>query len=460
MSFRVRLTIAMILSMLLIVVLSNIVIQRFLLNAQLQELRDKLKTVAQTAAVSVDPSVLQAIPLNKEGVHSPAYKTVANFLVRVRDNNQKIQYIYILTRVGKEGFWRFVADIDSKNVKDKAAAFPGDKYDASRFSEMLKAWEGPSSDKDIEVDEWGASLSGYAPIRGADGQTIAVLGVDISAGNYYATLRVVNDRTLLLFFAGVLLSLVVGVLMSIYITAPIEALVEGTKRLSLGDLQHKVPVRRKDEIGQLAVSFNKMAGDLDSAREQNLNYFYGVIKALVRIVEAKDKYTRGHSERVAEYAAGIAAKMGFSRDDINFVRQTAVLHDIGKIGIQDDILNKNGALTEEEREIVNQHPKVGEEIIMPVAFAPEMAAVIRGHHERYDGKGYPDSLQGENISIFSKIICVADSYDAMTSTRAYRSARTRDEAMAEIRKNRGTQFDPAVVDAFFALINDEVRAVI
>ena len=457
MSFRIRLTIAMIVSMLLIVVLSNIVIQRFLLNAQLEELRDKLRTVAQTAAVGVDVAALESIPLSKEGKSSPGYKAVSAFLVRVLDNNQKIQYVYILTKTGKEGFWQFMIDVRQKNSQAKVAAFPGYKYDASRFPEMLKGWEGPSADKDIEVDEWGPTLSGYAPIRGADGKTLAVLGVDISALEYHAALHVANDRTLLLFLIGVLISFVVGILMSIYITAPISVLVEGTKRLSLGDLQYKVPIHRKDEIGQLATSFNKMAGDLDSARELNRNYFYGVIQSLVRIVEAKDPYTRGHSERVAEYAVAIAAKMGFSSNDINFIRQTAILHDIGKIGVKDVLLNKNGVLTDEEREVVNQHPVVGEEIIRPVASFPEMAEVIRGHHERYDGKGYPDRLKGDNISIFSQIICVADSYDAMTSTRAYRRARTRDEAMAEIKKNRGLQFDPKVVDAFVALVNDEIR---
>ncbi len=459
MSFRIRLTIAMILSMLLIVVSSNIVIQRFLLNAQLEELRDKLKIVAQTAAVGVDPVVLKAIPLNKEGRNSPAYKSTADLLLRVRDNNQKIQYIYILTKTDKEGLWQFMVDIEPKNVKDKRAASPGDKYNAARFSKMLKAWDEACADKNIEVDEWGPSLSGYAPIRGADGKTIAVLGVDISASDYYATRHTVNVRSLLVFFIGVLLSLVVGVLMSIYITAPINALVEGTKRVSLGDLQHKVVVKRKDEIGQLATSFNKMAGDLDSAREQNSNYFYGVIKALVRTVEAKDKYTRGHSERVAEYAVGIAAKMGFLGRDIDLIRQTAILHDIGKIGIQDDILNKSGALTDEERATINHHPQIGEEIILPVAASPQMAAIIRGHHERYDGTGYPDHLKADNINIFSQIISVADAYDAMTSTRAYRKARSRDAALVEIKKGHGTQFDPKVVDAFLALVDDEVRVI-
>lgn len=461
MSFRARLTIAMILAMLLIVILGNLVISRFLLNAQLEELRDKLKTVAQTAAVGIDAAMLQAIPLNIEGKTTPSYHSITDRLVRVRDRNEKIRYIYILTKTERAGIWQFVVDVDDKNDLDKSkgAASPGDHYDASRFPAMLKGWEQPSADTSVEVDEWGPALSGYAPIKGIDGHTVALLGVDMTAGDYYSALRASNGRSLLLFFAGVLLSLIIGILMSIYITAPIGALVEGTRRLGRGDLGYKVPVGRHDEIGQLATSFNKMAGDLDAAREQNINYFYSVIQTLVRTVEAKDQYTRGHSERVAQYAAGIATKMGMSRDDVNFIRQAAILHDIGKIGVQDDILNKRGSLTDEERRIVNQHPEVGEEIIKPVALLPQLASVIRGHHERYDGTGYPDRLKGEAINIFSQIICVADSYDAMTSTRAYRRARTRAEALEEIRKNRGTQFDPRVVDAFLALVEDEVRPV-
>lgn len=447
----------MVLSMLLIVVLSNIVILRFLLNAQLQEMRGNLKVIAQTAAVGVDAAKLQVIPLNASGRNTSAFRDIAGFLGQVRDNNSRVRYIYILTKSLREGEWQFVVDVEQKSVAGKAAALPGQKYSASRFPEMLKAWNESSADKDIETDEWGPTLSGYAPIRDLGGRTVGVLGVDVSAGDYYATLRLANERTVWLFIAGVLVSLVVGVLMSIYITVPVEALVVGTRRLGMGDWQYKVPVHRNDEIGLLAASFNKMAGDLDLAREQNQNYFCGVIQALVRVVEAKDPYTRGHSERVAEYAVGIAAKMGLSKQDIHFVRQMAILHDIGKIGIQDDVLNKSGPLTADERKIVNQHPQLGAEIIKPVALTPEMVSIIRSHHEHYNGRGYPDQVQGDAIHLFSRIISVADAYDAMTSTRAYRRALTRDEAMVEIGKNRGQQFDPSVVDALVSLVSDEVH---
>ncbi len=459
MSFRFRLTFAIVLAMLFVVVSGNMVIQRFLLDAHLEELRDELKAVAQTAAISVDVPSLKEIPLTKEGKESPAYKRVSDFLVRVRDCNPSVHYIYVLTKTSSNPLWQFIVDIDPSNRKGRPSANPGDKYNATRFPEMLKAWDSPSADKKLETDEWGATLSGYAPIRDANGSTVAVIGVDLSADDFALTSRTANDRCLLLLIVGVLLSLVIGVVLSVQISAPIGALIEGTDRISKGDLSYQVPVRGNDEFSRLAVSFNRMAKDLDKAQEQNQNYFYGVIQTLVRIVEAKDTYTRGHSERVAEYAAGIAVKMGFSQADVAFLRQAALLHDIGKIGIHDGLLNKNGALTPEERDLINQHPVIGEEIIKPVALSPEMAAVIRSHHERFDGKGYPDHLQGARINILSQIICVADTYDAMTSTRAYRKARSREEALIEIRKNRGTQFDPKIVDAFLSLVTDEVRSV-
>ncbi len=126
----------------------------------------------------------------------------------------------------------------------------------------------------------------------------------------------------------------------------------------------------------------------------------------------------------------------------------ALLHDIRRFGIQEKILNKKDGLTEEEWEVVRKHPIIGEDILKPILLNEEMLAIVRGHHERYDGKGYPDKLSGDNINIFAAILFVADAYDAMTSLRAYRPALSKQEAIEELQKNRGTQFNPRVVDAF------------
>jgi len=172
------------------------------------------------------------------------------------------------------------------------------------------------------------------------------------------------------------------------------------------------------------------------------------IAALAAAVDAKDHYTRGHSEAVARYSVGIATELRLPTEDRFNVRIAALLHDVGKIGMPDTILNNPGQLDTHERDIVRSHPSVGERIVKQV---PQLQKILPGilyHHERYDGTGYPCGLSGDRIPLIARIICVADSFDAMTSNRPYRSALTVDQALAELQACKGTQFDPPCVDAF------------
>ena len=254
---------------------------------------------------------------------------------------------------------------------------------------------------------------------------------------------------------GLILSLGLGFLLSNRVTKPIKKLVEGTLRIAQGNLQHQVKVSSHDEIGKLAQSFNKMAQSLYESRRKLHDYFYRIMQSLVRILEARDRYTKGHSERVAGYVERIALKLGYPEERLELLKEVAVLHDIGKLGVPESILNKKGKLTNDEWEVVRKHPLIGEDILRPVLLNEEMLVIIRGHHERFDGKGYPDRLSGENINLFAQIISVADAYDAMTSTRAYRPSLSKQKAMEELANNKGTQFDPKVVDAFLKVLEDE-----
>jgi HD-GYP domain-containing protein (c-di-GMP phosphodiesterase class II) len=455
-SFQFRVTMALIGAMLFLALLSNSLIHQFALNAQFEQLRDKLMIIARTAALSIDADTLRSVPLTPDGMNTSQYQSILRMLKRIKAENQPLAYIYTMVRTDRDGIWQFVVDADPLvKRKDGITAYPGDKYNVARFPEMMKAFNGASADRKLEVDEWGATLSGYAPILDRDGKAVAVLGVDLSAGDVYATQQVVHKRFGLVMVLGLILSLLLGMIISRRITDPIEELVEGTRRLSRGELGYQVNVRGKDEIGELAAAFNRMAEELWQTQRKNHRYFYGVIQSLVRIVEAKDPYTRGHSERVASVAAKIAAKMDCSQESVETLKQIAVLHDVGKLGIRDEILNKPGKLTEEEWEIVRQHPIIGEEILKPVSISPEMLAIVRGHHERWDGTGYPDGLKGEDAALFVQILTVADAYDAMVSTRAYRAALGREAAVAELKKNRGSQFSPRVVDALLQVLEEE-----
>ena len=184
----------------------------------------------------------------------------------------------------------------------------------------------------------------------------------------------------------------------------------------------------------------KLFLDSESARTR-------LIRAFINSIEAKDKYTQGHSERVAEYSIKIAQQMKLSRKQIQLIRQGAVLHDIGKIGISEAILNKPGRLTDEERNEIQQHPLIGIKILEEVGLEPEVLEMVRSHHERYDGNGYPDGRVAREVSLATRILCVADAYDAMTSDRPYRQGMSQETALGILEECKSTQFDPVIVDA-------------
>lgn len=176
--------------------------------------------------------------------------------------------------------------------------------------------------------------------------------------------------------------------------------------------------------------------------------FLNSIRALAFALEASDDYTSGHSQRVSNIASSIARKLGLPGEYIDRIVLAGLVHDIGKIGIRDSILNKPGKLTADEWEDVQKHPEIGERILSPIAGDEELLKFIRHHHDRFDGTGYPDALKGFQIPMGARILAVADAYEAMTSERPYRKPLTTEQARAEIERGKGTQFDPSVVDAF------------
>ena len=177
-----------------------------------------------------------------------------------------------------------------------------------------------------------------------------------------------------------------------------------------------------------------------------------VICALAEAVEAKDPYTEGHLEQLASYAEALARELGLSPQEQRDVREGAILHDVGKIGVPEAILRKPSSLSKEEYRVVQNHPLVGHRILAPLRFAPRVLPAVRGHHEHFDGQGYPDGMGGQDIPLEARIVAVADAYDAMTSDRPYRSALPQQEAIRRLRADSGKQFDPQVVECFVELL--------
>jgi response regulator RpfG family c-di-GMP phosphodiesterase len=180
------------------------------------------------------------------------------------------------------------------------------------------------------------------------------------------------------------------------------------------------------------------------------------LNSLVTTIEAKDPYTREHSQRVTDYAMELARFIGLGEDKIEMVNFAGMLHDIGKIGVRDEILTKSGKLTSEEYEMIKMHPDIGERIVKPLGLVAEELGIIRHHHERFDGGGYPDGIAGENIPLLARIVGVTDAFDAMTTTRSYRKALPVESALEEMRKFAGTQFDPDIVHVWIQAVEQNV----
>ncbi len=182
-----------------------------------------------------------------------------------------------------------------------------------------------------------------------------------------------------------------------------------------------------------------------------------MVQALSDTIDAKDTYTNGHSYRVAEYSMEIARRCGYPEKELNEIYITGMLHDVGKIGVPDTIINKRGKLTDEEFDLMKTHPAIGANILEKITTIPFIAIGAHFHHERYDGRGYPDGLKGEEIPEIARIIGVADAYDAMTSRRSYRDVMPQDAVREQIEKGKGSQFDPRFADIMLKMIDEDTN---
>ena len=196
--------------------------------------------------------------------------------------------------------------------------------------------------------------------------------------------------------------------------------------------------------------------EVEKKTKENERLFMHVVSSLASAIDAKDTYTNGHSGRVAEYSREIARRAGYEGKELEDIYMMGLLHDVGKIGIPDAVINKPAKLTDEEYDIIKNHPVLGARILGNIKEMPKLANGARWHHERYDGKGYPDGLSGEDIPEEARIIAVADSYDAMTSHRSYRKSLPQEVVREEIEKGKGTQFDPRFASIMLEMMDEDV----
>jgi HAMP domain-containing protein len=405
------------------------------------------------------PALVMSVPLLSDGQFAGMFAAVVSLdrlQSRLRDASVRDRTVYIVNAHGQ-----IVAYPDTRDMvpgRDVTSTSPLAKQ-VMALPQDLRATQTtnfslPGKDKRHPIEMIGT----YSTIPELGWAVIAQRSLDdarIDAGVAELTAEALR------FVVGVMFaSLFVGYIFAVGITRPIRGLVESTRAISRAEFHERVRVRGAAEISELAETFNSMAGHIEqyvdqlkAAAEQNRELFLGSIRMLAAAIDEKDPYTRGHSGRVAKYSIIIGDGLGLSAEDLDRLRIAALLHDVGKIGVDDRVLKKPGKLTDEEFELMKQHTVKGANIMRPVSQLKDMLPGIELHHERLDGQGYPYGLSGDQIPIMARIIAVADTFDAITTNRPYQSAMDLEYALERIRSLAITRFDPKVVEALESAIH-------
>ncbi len=257
---------------------------------------------------------------------------------------------------------------------------------------------------------------------------------------------------------GIFISILISIIAARQISYPVKTLTDSSRAIAKGDFSKRVNLKSRTEIGELAATFNTMSADLERlvfdlkrAAQENRALFMSSIQMLAGAVDEKDPYTKGHSDRVTRYSVILATELGLTKEEIEKIRISAQLHDVGKIGIEDRILKKPGALTPDEFEVMKTHTVKGASILRPVEALREMIPGIEGHHESLDGRGYPHGLKGDQLTLMPRIIMVGDTFDAMTTNRPYQAAMDPEYVIRIINSLAAAKFDPRVVAALTAV---------
>lgn len=397
------------------------------------------------------PAFVVAVPLkdmndNFTGMLA-AVVSLDPILRRLQDASVRGRSVFIVDHNG-----RIVAHHDSKNfvpgadARDNALvaqvrALPQDlrNTETKRFAETVKK-------RSVEM------IGTYSTFPELNWAVVAQRRLDAAESD--TGVDELNRQALVFASIVVLAAIVVGYFFAVGISGPIRGLAASTRAISRGEFHQRSVARGALEISELAENFNKMAADIEEfieklkeAAEENRELFIGSIRMLAAAIDEKDPYTRGHSGRVAKYSTLIGQELGLSTEELDKLRISALLHDVGKIGVEDRVLKKPGALTPEEFTLMKQHTVKGANIMRPVSQLKEMLPGIELHHEHIDGRGYPYGLSGTQVPLMARIIGVADTLDAMTTNRPYQTAMDLDYAMERIRALAGTKFDPVVVNA-------------
>jgi HD-GYP domain-containing protein (c-di-GMP phosphodiesterase class II) len=408
---------------------------------------------------SLEPALIIAQPITQgssiDGVVMAAVSLHKVFaLVAQRGNQDEWQLLH-----GEQTIF-FVVDSEGRAVAhpDEQLAF---KRQDMRHLKVVEDWldsnklvAATASFTLTRESETLALLGSYASAQLAPDRRVGVIGV-INQDAAYISVGLMRRRTLVVTLIAALVAVIASIFFARGFSAPIQSLAAGARALAMGNFSKQLELdTTSSELGQLAEDFNHMSDqlqkhirELQQSAERNRRLFFGSVRSLAAAIDGKDPYTRGHSERVMLYSVTIAEGLRLPKLEVEKIRISALLHDVGKIGIEDRILRKPAALTDQEFEIMKQHPQKGALIMSE---NPEMADYIPGmhfHHETLDGRGYPHGLKGDEIPLMARIVSVADCFDAMTTNRPYQRAMTFEDAIERIGTFVGTRYDERVVSA-------------
>jgi putative nucleotidyltransferase with HDIG domain len=308
----------------------------------------------------------------------------------------------------------------------------------------------PQNTMPVNHTEGGHTYSALFSTWTMRGIQFGFLAVQLKADALVSAAAQLRLILTLVFTGAALLTLLVGTVTASLLTRPIDLLVRSMRTVSAGDLQHRARVASRDEIGYLARTFNEMTASLEEKTAALEETTFASMEALARTIDARDSSTFGHSARVAAISLEIADEMHLPIKDREALRRGALLHDIGKIGVEDKVLRKTGPLSAAEADDMREHPRIGHDMLKGLRFLQPSLPGVLYHHERWDGTGYPTGLRGSAIPLAVRILSVADVFDALTSDRPYRQGLSSDAVIAAIRAESGLQFDPDVVTAFLA----------
>jgi len=300
------------------------------------------------------------------------------------------------------------------------------------------------------------------PVR-HKGEIIGALEAEIDLLKTVAHIQFLDDKyernILFMFtFGAAILFLFIWWVIHSNLIQPISSLLRVTKAISKGDLDKRVEEASSYEVARLGRAINTMADNIQELLEEQELAYMQALQSLAKALETKDKYTAGHSGRVASYSVKLGHRLGLDQQQLTLLKQGALMHDLGKIGIPDLILNKPGALNDHEYEQMKAHPSMTATIMKPLKRFKEFTDIAAWHHERWDGKGYPSGMAGEEIPLLARIVAIADTWDAMTGDRVYRKGMTVEKSVSILEEEKDSgQWDPTLIREFIALIKDEEK---